>query len=104
MRRNNAWFERDVEENSLGVKFQVQGAKKNLYTGSNAFFHLKAFEHAFALDENTFAVTTRISHKDSSSGKNRSFCLDSGNSGNVWEKTREKSAFFEASNRENREF
>ena len=32
MRRNNAWFERDIEENSLGVKFQVQGAKKKLYT------------------------------------------------------------------------
>ena len=58
MRRNNAWFERDVEENSLGVKFQVQGAKKNIYTGSNAFFHLKAFEHAFALDESGKIVIT----------------------------------------------
>ena len=28
MTRNNAWFERYIEENSLGVKFQVQGAKK----------------------------------------------------------------------------
>ena len=32
--------------------------RKKIYTGSNAFFHLKAFEHAFALDESGKIVIT----------------------------------------------